>query len=167
MIVLLTTRIDAVNPSPRAKAAALWTRWKICWDLEIDMLEPRAGPVRGNDSKVLWLNRVLVAGVGDAQTAALDILGVAAAPLVRSVHSANPAFSVVIAVTGIDACLLVVVLAIRRQCLVAGNLALVSATGRQSHEFARSGRFVLVPVEPPLIEREVHKGEHGLRLVWI
>lgn len=167
MIVLLTARIDAVDPSPRAETSTFWTRWKICWDLEIDVLEPRASPVCRNNSKVLWLNRVLVASVGDTQTAALDILGVAATPLIRSMHRTNTAFGVIVTVTGIDACLLVIVLAIRRQCLVAGNLAFVGASRRQSHEFAYSGRFVLVPMEPPLIEGEIHQGEHGLRLVWI
>jgi len=44
---------------------------------------------------------------------------------------------------------------------------MISPSGWEFHDFARSRGFIDVIVEPPLIEREVLEGEDGLVLVYI
>jgi len=182
VIVLFAARVDAVDPAPAAQASLRRTRGQVARDLEVDVLEPGTSVVDADDGELqlAWtdpcaysrptyifrLDLVLVALVCDRQPASLDILRVWRAPLVRGVHSPNAAGRP-LAVARINARLLVRDPPQLGQCLVTGHLAMVCPARGEGHEFARSGRFVDVSMEPPLVEVEVHERQDGLRLVRV
>lgn len=150
-IVLLTARQRTMDPSPHTVTPSRRTWRQICRDLKLDVLEPGAGVVGTDNRKVFRLEGEWVRLVRDRQPAALDVLELTngRVPLVVRVHRADTADVWVVSLAGVDPVALLRGTAESGERLVACDLAVVRAAGREVHHLAGSGRAVDIAVEPP------------------